>query len=321
MHALASILAMQRGKHVYCQKPLAHTVWECRQMALWAKKKNLVTQMGNQVHSQLEYRLATRLLREGVIGGVKEVHSWITITGNERTRLLEPPAPGKVPPEVDWNLWVGGAPMRPYAPEVYHPFAWRDWQDFGNGALGDFGCHILDPVFTALNITGAPLEFMADHTGMNDEVWPAQTTVEYLFPGTPLTASDKLRITWYDGGLLPSVHGSHIKPTVALPRSGSIFIGETGTLVQPHVAVVYLRAQPETLDERVRRDDQPRPLLAAAPLEQLRAMHEARDHRYEALALRVEAIDDRSPEQIAGSLLDALAADLAVPGLPRGVDG
>ena len=96
MHALAAVLAMQRGKHVYCQKPLAHTVWECRQMALWAKKKNVVTQMGNQVHSQIEYRMATRLLREGVIGKVKEVHSWLAITGNERTRLLEPPPTGDV---------------------------------------------------------------------------------------------------------------------------------------------------------------------------------------------------------------------------------
>jgi shikimate kinase len=92
-------------------------------------------------------------------------------------------------------------------------------------------------------------------------------------------------------------------------------------LDQPHVAVVYLRARPETLAERVRRDDQPRPLLAAAPLEQLRDMHEVRDARYEALALRVEVIDERSPAQIAGSVLDALAADLAVPGLPRGTDG
>jgi hypothetical protein len=141
MHALASIEAMKRGKHVYCQKPLAHTVWECRQMQLWAAKKGLVTQMGNQIHSAVEYRMATRLIREGAIGKVKEVHSWLLYTGNERTRLLEPPAGATpVPKEVNWDLWLGGAPKRSYAP-LYHPFAWRDWQDFGGGGLGDFGCH------------------------------------------------------------------------------------------------------------------------------------------------------------------------------------
>jgi len=100
MHALAAILAMQRGKHVYCQKPLAHTVWECRQMRLWAETKRVVTQMGNQRHSAVEYRMATRLIREGAIGKVKAVHSWLPYTGNERTRRLEPPEPGPVPPEV-----------------------------------------------------------------------------------------------------------------------------------------------------------------------------------------------------------------------------
>ena len=114
MHALIAIEAMKRGKHVYCQKPLAHNVWESRQMRLWAEKKNLVTQMGNHIHSAVEYRMSARLLREGAIGKVKEVYSWVGVTGNERTRLLEPPAPGPVPTGFDWNLWIGCAPMRPY---------------------------------------------------------------------------------------------------------------------------------------------------------------------------------------------------------------
>src|SRR5688572_16339760 len=235
MHALASILAMQRGKHVYCQKPLAHTVWECRQMALWAKKKNVVTQMGNQGHSAIEYRMATRLLREGVIGKVKEVHSWLLFTGNERTRLLEPPAPGPVPKEVDWNLWIGGAPMRPYAPGVYHPFAWRDWQDFGSGGLGDFGAHIFDPVFTALGLKH-PISVVADNSGINRHIWPTAETVRYIYPGNELIAGPTLTLTWMDGGLKPDRKLAQMPPELELPRNGSLFIGEKGNMLLPHLA-------------------------------------------------------------------------------------
>ena len=234
MHALAAVLAMQRGKHVYCQKPLAHTVWECRQMALWAKKKNVVTQMGNQVHSQIEYRMATRLLREGVIGKVKEVHSWLAITGNERTRLLEPPAPGDVPAEVDWNLWIGGAPMRPYAPGVYHPFAWRDWQDFGSGGLGDFGAHIFDPVFTGLGLKH-PISVVADNSGINRHIWPTSETVRYVYPGNELIAGPTLTLTWTDGGLRPDRKLAQMPPELDLPKNGSLLIGEKGNMVLPHV--------------------------------------------------------------------------------------
>lgn len=234
MHALVAIEAMKRGKHVYCQKPLAHTVWECRQMRLWAEKKGVVTQMGNQIHSAIEYRMATRLIREGAIGKVKEVHSWLAITGNERTRLLEPPAPGAVPKEVDWNLWVGGAPMRPYAPGVYHPFAWRDWQDFGSGGLGDFGAHIFDPVFTALGIK-FPISVVADNSGVNRHIWPTTETVRYVFPGTELTAGPTLALTWTDGGLRPERKLAQMPPELELPKNGSLFIGEKGNLVLPHV--------------------------------------------------------------------------------------
>ena len=234
MHALPAVLAMQRGKHVYCQKPLAHTVWECRQMALWAKKRNVVTQMGNQVHSQIEYRMATRLLREGVIGKVKEVHSWLAITGNERTRLLEPPASGPVPTEVDWNLWIGGAPMRPYAPGVYHPFAWRDWQDFGSGGLGDFGAHIFDPVFTGLGLKH-PISVVADNSGINRHIWPTSETVRYVYPGNELIAGPTMTLTWTDGGLRPERKLAQMPPELDLPKNGSLLIGEKGNMVLPHV--------------------------------------------------------------------------------------
>jgi predicted dehydrogenase len=235
MHALVGIEAMKRRKHLYCQKPLAHTVWECRQMQRWAAKSGVVTQMGNQGHSSLEYRLATRLLREGAIGKLKEVHSWCPLTGNERTRLLEPPAPGPVPKGINWEAWIGSARMRPFSPDVYHPFAWRDWQDFGGGAaLGDFGCHVLDPVFTGLGLK-APITVTADNSGMNHHVWPVMQTVRWEFPANEFIAGKTLRLTWTDGGLRPDKKLAQLPPELELPRLGSLFIGEKGNLVLPHV--------------------------------------------------------------------------------------
>jgi len=234
MHAHASIEAMKRGKHVYCQKPLAHTVWEARQMRLWAEKTGVITQMGNQIHSAIQYRMGTQLIKNGAIGKVKEVHSWVGVTGNERTRLLEPPAPGKVPENLNWDLWIGCAPMREFAPDAYHPFVWRDWQDFGGGALGDFGCHILDPVFTALGLS-APLSVVADNSGFNKHVWPVNETVRWVFPGNALTAGKTLNVTWSDGGLQPARKLAKMPPELELPKSGSLFIGEEGNLVLPHV--------------------------------------------------------------------------------------
>ncbi|MEZ5387302.1 MAG: Gfo/Idh/MocA family oxidoreductase [Prosthecobacter sp.] len=234
MHAPVAVAAMQLGKHVYCQKPLAHTVWEARQMRLWAEKKGVTTQMGNQIHSALEYRLGTRLIKEGAIGKVKEVYSWVGVTGNERTRMFNPPPPAPVPSNLDWDLWIGAAPMREYA-HAYHPFIWRDWQDFGGGGLGDFGCHILDPVFTALDLT-APLSVIAKNSGINDQIWPTHETIRYVFPGTAYTADKTLKVTWMDGGLLPSHKLAQMPGDIDLPRSGSIFIGEEGCLVQAHVA-------------------------------------------------------------------------------------
>lgn len=235
MHALIAIEAMKRGKHVYCQKPLAHTVWESRQMRLWAAKTGVVTQMGNQIHSSVEYRLGTKLIQSGAIGKVKEVHSWISVTGNERTRRLSPPPSGPVPDSLNWDLWLGCAPEREFAPDAYHPFVWRDWQDFGGGALGDFGCHVLDPVFTALGLK-APISIVADNSGINEHVWPVNETVRWIFPGNELTAGQTLNVTWTDGGLRPDRKLAKMPPELDLPKGGSLFIGEKGNMVLAHVA-------------------------------------------------------------------------------------
>jgi len=234
MHAFVSLDAMRRGKHVYCEKPLTHTVWEARQMRLQADRSKVVTQMGNQIHSSSEYRTAVRLIREGAIGKITAVHSWQGNAGNGYTRLTAAPAPGPAPATLDWDKWLGTAPQREFAPKVYHPFNWRDWQDFGSGTMGDFGCHILDPVFTALELT-APVSIRAENEGMNDQTWPAAETVNYIFPGTTWTAGKTLPLTWHDGGRKPERALTQMPEGKELPGSGSLFIGEGGTLVLPHV--------------------------------------------------------------------------------------
>lgn len=251
MHALIGLDAMRQGKHVYCQKPLTHNVWEARQMTLQSKKSNVITRLGNQIHSHEYYRTAVRFIQSGAIGKVKQVHSWCAATGHGKSFHLDRPKNPVVEPKtLDWDRWIGVAPMRPYGDwKVYHPWGWRDWQDFGNGALGDFGCHILDPVFTALEIRQAPKSFVADHSGMNDEVWPAQTTVRYRFPGTKWTEAEELEITWYDGGRLPSIGGTHLPANESLPRSGSLFVGQNGSVVLPHVG--QLKTYPDTKVEIV----------------------------------------------------------------------
>ncbi|HSI15712.1 MAG TPA: Gfo/Idh/MocA family oxidoreductase [Chthoniobacter sp.] len=239
MHACISLDAMRLGKHVYCQKPLSHTVWEARQMRLQAIKSKVVTQMGNQIHSAKEYRTAVKLVRDGVIGKIKAVHSWQKNPGNGYTKLTVPPAGGTVPASLNWDMWLGVAPQREYAPDVYHPFKWRDWQDFGAGTMGDFGCHIMDPVFTALELT-APTSIRAENEGLNSQTWPSAETISYVFPRTRWTADKTLPLTWYDGGRLPELALAQMPADGKLPGSGSLFIGEGGTMILPHVSMPQL---------------------------------------------------------------------------------
>jgi len=172
-HAPASMTAIRKNKHVYCEKPLTHEVYEARRITLAARKHGVATQMGIQIHAHDFYRTAVQWLQEGAIGKVKEWHSWsAAIYTRENKKRAEGSDP--IPPNVDWNLWLGTAPERPYKKEIYHPFWWRCYRDFGGGATGDFGCHIFDPVFTALEI-GAPLTITAEAECVSDEVWPGWT--------------------------------------------------------------------------------------------------------------------------------------------------
>jgi predicted dehydrogenase len=235
MHAPVTLAALALGKHVYCQKPLTHTVIEARRVAEAAAKAGVVTQMGNQIQSHEHYRNSVRLIHDGAIGMVREVISWQAGRIQWPYAIDRPSGEDPVPSTVDWNLWLGVAPKRPYKRVVYHSFNWRGWQDFGTGQLGDFGCHILDPVFKALELT-APTMLTAEAPPHNGDAWPGRATVRYEFPATKYTAGQSLKLTWYHGpGNMPDVsEHDALLAGAELPSAGSLFIGEAGGLVLHH---------------------------------------------------------------------------------------
>ncbi len=243
MHAPVAIAAMERGKHVYCEKPLSHEVAEARAMRLAAEKAGVVTQMGNQIQSAIEYRSAVIMIQEGAIGKIKELHAWSGARFPGRGR---PEGADAVPQSLAWDKWLGVAPTRPFKQGVYHPFHWRGWQDFGTGPIGDFGCHILDTPFKALELTApttikaAVPDDWAANVKWNTENWPDWEVFEYAFPGTKWTTGD-IVVTWHDGGKQPprGIAGFE-KDGHNLPGGGSLFIGEAGNLVLPHVGAPQL---------------------------------------------------------------------------------
>jgi len=197
-HAVATMAAIKRGKHVYCEKPLTHDIWEARQITLAARKAGVATQLGNQGQASEATRLVCEYIWDGAIGTVREVHSWcnryISPRGIDRPKDTPP-----VPETLAWDLWLGPSPYRPYH-SCYLPFSWRGWWDFGTGVLGDIGCHQLDPVYRALKL-GCPTAVEACSSGVNHETAPLSSIVRYDFPereGLP-----PVLLTWYDGGLMP----------------------------------------------------------------------------------------------------------------------
>lgn len=237
MHASIALAAMRRNKHVYCQKPLTRTIAEGRALArAAAERPHLVTQTGNQIQSEYEYRAAVELLKQGVIGKVKELHIWISATFPQRGR---PEGADPVPESLDWDEWLGVAPVRPYKKDIYHRFNWRGWQDFGGGPIADFCCHIFDTPFkgldlappTAVQTVSLPEEWTSSEA-LRRENWPDWAVYRFEFAATPLTAGP-ITATWYDGGKQPD---PALFQGVQIPGGGALFIGEEGTLVLPHYA-------------------------------------------------------------------------------------
>lgn len=257
MHAPIGYSAMQLGKHVYGQKPLAHNIYETRMLTTIAREKGLVTQMGIQIHSQKVYRQAVAIVQSGAIGKVKEVHTW---SNKKWGDVGAPPSrTDPLPANFDWNLWLGTAAERPYVTGHYHPGNWRKRLDFGTGTFGDMGCHIFDPVFNALALT-APLSLRSIGPAPDQWNWAVNANIRYVFPGTAFTADKTVAVTWYDGDARPPAEIRALiastkpissttvddtgrpgkKQRQSEPDQGSIIIGTEGILLIPHIATPKL---------------------------------------------------------------------------------
>jgi len=234
-HAVAAMAAVKAGKHVYCQKPMTHTLRECRELTLAARKAGVVTQMGNQGHATEGARLTNEWIQAGLIGDVREVHVWSDRAGRLwKQGIGRPKATPPTPKTLDWNLWLGPVAERPYSP-AYVPANWRGWMDFGTGALGDMGCHIIDHPVWALGL-GAPTSVEARSTldgsvlednKHNFETYPIASLITFEFP-----ARDKqppVRMTWYEGGLMPPTP-AEMKPGQRLHDNGVLYVGSKGKM-------------------------------------------------------------------------------------------
>jgi predicted dehydrogenase len=238
MHAPIGVSAMQLGKHIYGQKPLAHNLHEVRRMTELAKEKKIVTQMGIQIHSTAYYRMAAKVIQDGAIGRIKDVHTWSNKTWGDPTD--KPDRTDLVPEGFDWDKWLGVAAQRPFiGGEYYHPGTWRKRLDFGTGTLGDMGCHILDPIFESLKLS-APVSVRSEGPAPNAWNWAVNGKVIYSFDRTAMTEGDQLNVTWYDGKARPPAEVVALMEGKKFPGQGTIFIGTGGVMVLPHVSRLQL---------------------------------------------------------------------------------
>ncbi len=252
-HFHASMMAVKLGKHVYCEKPLTHSVWEARQLTQAARQAKVATQLGTQGHSNEPIRLLAEWLAAGVIGAVREVHIWTDRPAGWWPQGLDRPAgEDPIPASLNWDVWIGPAPMRPFKSGVYHDFKWRGWWDFGTCALGDIGCHALDLPWFALKLT-APTHIEATSFGGKPECGPLWSDIAYQFPANG--ARPALKLCWYDGrnrntpndspawkSMLPLRDRLGLAADARLPENGQLYVGEKGNI---HVGEGGPRLVPE----------------------------------------------------------------------------
>ncbi|MCY1718896.1 Gfo/Idh/MocA family oxidoreductase [Prolixibacteraceae bacterium Z1-6] len=232
-HAIVAATALTMNKHVYCQKPLTHSIYESRLLTNLAEKHKVATQMGNQGNSGHGVREVCEWIWNGEIGEIKEVHAW-TDRPIWPQGLQRPTEAMKTPDTLDWDKFIGPAPMRPFH-EIYTPWNWRGWWDFGTGAFGDMACHVLDPVYQSLKL-GYPEKVRGSSTAINTESAPQAETVEFTFPARDKykqVGMPRVKVYWYDGGLLPNV--SDLVPEgenlMADGLGGCLFVGTKDTLI------------------------------------------------------------------------------------------
>jgi predicted dehydrogenase len=235
IHAVAAVAALQSGRHVYCEKPLAHTVSEARRIAEVAKKHKRITQLGTQIHATNNYHQVVDVIHSGVIGPVREVHVWVDVVDTAAGLPADKPP---VPAGLDWDLWLGPAQPRAYSPE-YVPRQWRNWWAFGGGALSDFGCHYMDLPYWALGLR-YPLSVETEGPPVNAEGTPAWLIARYEYPARG--ESPPIKLTWYHG---IKNRGQVRPPQFArgeLPEwgNGVLFIGDKGMLLAEYWKYVLL---------------------------------------------------------------------------------
>ena len=245
-HAVCAMAAMQIGKHVYVQKPLTHSVYESRVLLEASRRYKVVTQMGNEGHSNDAVSEVCELIWSGAIGEITRVDAW-TDRPIWPQGLTRPEQGMWVPDHIDWDLFIGPAAMRPYH-RAYHPWDWRGWWDFGTGALGDMACHVLDVVFAAMKL-GHPVSVEASSSAFNTESAPVAATIQYDFPARPKEGNVNMpavTVYWYDGGLLPRrPEGFPDGEELGTGRNGVIFHGTKGVLACGNYGEKY-RLLPES---------------------------------------------------------------------------
>ncbi len=243
-HAPASMMAIRRGKHVYCEKPLTHSIFEARQLTLAAREHKVATQMGNQGRAGEGWRVLCEVIWAGMIGNVQEVHVWTDRPGIPSRFWwpqggTRPPGSDPVPKGLHWDVWLGPAPERPYldtykegkfkGKRVYQPFVWRGWWDFGTGALGDIGCHAMSGIFSALKIQHAAATWLVKDTGdTTDEMFPSASIIGWEIPARG--DMPPCKIFWYDGGMYPPKDVGELPADKEYPDNGMIVVGDKGKL-------------------------------------------------------------------------------------------
>jgi len=244
MHFPIAYTAIQKGKNVYCQKPLCHDVAEVRALTKAAVKQGVITQLGTQFASSVHERTAVLWLREGLIGKITHAYLCSNRPGAVESYRLKGPRPTlgqPPPPSLKWDLWLGTAPVRPYAPDIYHPTKWRAWQDFGTGWSGDIGCHIFDAVWKglglqpALTVEAEVQQSWKESPARRSDNWPQAQHITWTFPGSDRVAGKELELEWFDGDYYPPAHiRKLVSPELKdYPAESSMLIGTEGSLLIP----------------------------------------------------------------------------------------
>lgn len=243
MHFSIAMTAVQNGKHVYCQKPLCHDVAEVRLLTEATRKAGVKSQLGTQAAAGSGDRTFVQWVKSGVIGKIKRVVLCSNRPGAiQAYRFVgpRPEKPEKAPDNLNWDLWTGSAPVRPYAPGIYHPAKWRSWLDFGTGWSGDIGCHVFDATWKALGLT-APKSVQArvqdswkKSAIRRGDTWPQSDHITWKFPGTKVTEKDEITVEWFDGLFYPPEEVQALVPTKPYPPESAMLIGTEGAIILPN---------------------------------------------------------------------------------------